>query len=338
MTARAAELASERLRRLGVSGALVAHVWMPLFFGVVFGWLRVSRTHDWEFLPALTYWILAVQLCWLVQGGATWVVQRMLAPWRPRLLWLLLMGSAVGTPLVDVVMRMLVESYHLWVIPPELHEPLPPMSLETLVSGHVIGVFIWVVSNLAIVHVLGFARFGFAAGPAPVVAPKGTAAVGQSAAGQSAAAPAEVAGDAMPAFVARLNRPVGRLVMLKAEQHYLRVVGELGEDLIHYRISDAVGELEGMVPGLRVHRSFWVARHAVSHSERGARGLALRLRTGELVPVSRNCREMVHAAGIAQGRPQQRPVLELDGPDVAAAAFGASEAAVRANPVAGRSG
>lgn len=332
MTARAAELASERLRRLGVSGALVAHVWMPLFFGVVFGWLRVSRTHDWEFLPALTYWILAVQLCWLVQGGATWVVQRMLAPWRPRLLWLLLMGSAVGTPLVDVVMRMLVESYHLWVIPPELHEPLPPMSLETLVSGHVIGVFIWVVSNLAIVHVLGFARFGFAAGPAPVVAVKEVAATA------GAAEPAEVAGDVMPAFVARLNRPVGRLVMLKAEQHYLRVVGELGEDLIHYRISDAVGELEGLAPGLRVHRSFWVARHAVSHSERGARGLALRLRTGELVPVSRNCREMVHAAGIAQGRPQQRPVLELDGPDVAAAAFGASEAAVRANPVAGRSG
>lgn len=332
MTARAAEMASERLRRLGVSGALVAHVWMPLFFGVVFGWLRVSRTHDWEFLPALTYWILAVQLCWLVQGGATWVVQRMLAPWRPRLLWLLLMGSAVGTPLVDVVMRMLVESYHLWVIPPELHEPLPPMSLDTLVSGHVIGVFIWVVSNLAIVHVLGFARFGFAAGPAPVVAVKEVAATA------GAAEPAEVAGDVMPAFVARLNRPVGRLVMLKAEQHYLRVVGELGEDLIHYRISDAVGELEGLVPGLRVHRSFWVARHAVSHSERGARGLVLRLRTGELVPVSRNCREMVHAAGIAQGRPQQRPVLELDGPDVAAAAFGASEAAVRANPVAGRSG
>jgi hypothetical protein len=332
MTARAAELASERLRRLGVSGALVAHVWMPLFFGVVFGWLRVSRTHDWEFLPALTYWILAVQLCWLVQGGATWVVQRMLAPWRPRLLWLLLMGSAVGTPLVDVVMRMLVESYHLWVIPPELHEPLPPMSLETLVSGHVIGVFIWVVSNLAIVHVLGFARFGFAAGPAPVVAAKEVAATA------GAAASAAGAGDVMPAFVARLNRPVGRLVMLKAEQHYLRVVGELGEDLIHYRISDAVGELEGMVPGLRVHRSFWVARHAVSHSERGARGLALRLRTGELVPVSRNCREMVQAAGIAQGRPSQRPVVELDGPDVAAAAFGASEAAVRAKPVAGRSG
>ena len=324
--------AGERLRRLGVNGALVAHVWMPLFFGIVFGWMRVSRTHDWEFLPALSYWIMAVQLCWLVQGGATWVVQRLLSPWQPRLVWLLLLGAALGTPGVDMVMRLLVQAYHLWVVAPDLHKPLPPISLATLTSGHLVGVFIWVVSNLVIVHVLGFARFGFASGEVQV--PPGS---------PPFSPPAPLLADGLPGFVARLSRPVGRLRMLKAEQHYLRVVGELGEDLIHYRISDAVQELEGLEPGLRVHRSYWVARHAVSHSVRDARGLVLVLRGGGQVPVSRGCRELVAKAGIAQGRSPDEPAVELAAAKLAASgaagpAFGASAATVRAKPVAGPAG
>jgi len=304
-------LAAERLRSLGVDGALVAHVYLPMFFGIVFGWLRVSRTHQWDFIPALTYWILAVQICWLVQGGATWAVQRVLAPWRPRLLWLLLMGAAIGTPVVDVSMRQLIHAYHVWILPPELHEPVAPVSVATLLSGHLIGVFIWVVSNLAIVHVLGFARFGFARPAAAQLAPE-----------EAMPAP-----ENQPDFAARLTRPVGRLCVLKAEQHYLRVTGAHGDDLILYRISDAVRELEGHVRGLRVHRSYWVALHAVSHSERSARGLALRLKSGELVPVSRTCRDAVRQAGIPHGRPR----IEISS---GSPAFGAVDADVRAKPVA----
>ncbi|WP_439534217.1 LytTR family DNA-binding domain-containing protein [Polymorphobacter sp.] len=306
----------ERFRSLGYRGALVAYLFVPLFFGIVFGWLRVSRTYDWSFASALAYWILAVQICWLVQGGATWFVQKMLGPWNPPLILLLILGTMAGTPFVEIAMRTLVETYQYLVIPPELHKPLKPATLATLFQAHFIGSFIWVVSNLAIVHVLGLARFGF------------TPTRDQ----HQRAAAADAHGQ--PEFATRLKRPVGPLCMLKAEQHYLRVVGDHGEDLILYRISDAVREVSAHVDGLQVHRSFWVAQRAVSHSERDARGLALRLHNGILVPVSRSCRAEVIRAGFAQGRPR----VAFTWRDANEAAFDAADPDSRANPVAGPRG
>jgi|GEM_PF-348498 len=315
-----AEAAGERLRRLGLSGALVAHVYVPLFFGIVFGWMRVSRTHYWDFAPALTYWILAVQICWMVQGASTWAAQRVLAPWKPPLTVLLICGAALGTPVINICMRLLINAYYLWILPVELHAPVPPSSFETLISSHLIGIFIWVICNLAIVHVLGFARFGFvhAKKDLPVDAP-------------SSAVSLEVAKE-QPQFASRLKRPVGRVCLLKAEQHYLRVVGEYGDDLILYRISDAVNELQEHEAGLRVHRSYWVARYAVSHTERGARGLGVRLKSGVLIPVSRSCRDDVLRAGF----PDNHPKIDIE--LGRSSAFDATEADIRAKGLGGGAG
>ena len=77
-----------------------------------------------------------------------------------------------------------------------------------------------------------------------------------------------------------------RIIAIEADDHYLRVHTEAGQAYLHMRLGDAVLELAG-VDGMRVHRSWWVARSAVASARwRHGRG-TLRLADGRDVPVSR---------------------------------------------------
>lgn len=79
----------------------------------------------------------------------------------------------------------------------------------------------------------------------------------------------------------------GRVLMLKSELHYLQVVTERGSGLILYNLGDAVEQLD-KVPGMLVHRSYWVAFEAIEKLARKGRQGELHLRDGNRVPVSRN--------------------------------------------------
>jgi len=100
----------------------------------------------------------------------------------------------------------------------------------------------------------------------------------------SVAAPLEAAGE--PAFLQRFDPPLaGRVLAVQAQEHYVRVVTSGGATTTLYRFGDALRELEGL-PGLQVHRSFWVADDGVAALKSGRRGLRIVLRNGEQVPVS----------------------------------------------------
>jgi hypothetical protein len=86
------------------------------------------------------------------------------------------------------------------------------------------------------------------------------------------------------------------LLALEAEDHYLRVHTAAGSTLILLRLGDAIAEL-GPARGVQVHRSWWVARDAVDHAERAGEKVALILRGGLRVPVSRGNRAKLAAMG-----------------------------------------
>ncbi|HEY8004423.1 MAG TPA: LytTR family DNA-binding domain-containing protein, partial [Phenylobacterium sp.] len=99
--------------------------------------------------------------------------------------------------------------------------------------------------------------------------------------------PAEPA-DAGRAFRQRLSakRRAARLIAVEAEDHYLRVHTDAGDELITARFSDALLEL-GSLAGYQTHRSWWVAAGAIE-AVRWRRGRGeLRLAGGLAVPVSR---------------------------------------------------
>jgi DNA-binding LytR/AlgR family response regulator len=83
---------------------------------------------------------------------------------------------------------------------------------------------------------------------------------------------------------------------VEAEDHYLRLHTSKGQDLILMRLADAVAELDG-IEGAQVHRSWWVAREAITDAKRGDGRATLTLRDGAEVPVSRTYAGMLRERG-----------------------------------------
>ena len=91
-----------------------------------------------------------------------------------------------------------------------------------------------------------------------------------------------------PKFLERLPLKLrgAEIWAVEAEDHYLRLHTSKGQDLVLMRLSDAVDELEG-IEGAQVHRSWWVARDAITEAVRGDGRATLTLKDGAEVPVSR---------------------------------------------------
>lgn len=105
-------------------------------------------------------------------------------------------------------------------------------------------------------------------------------------------------GSAPPRFLDRLPMKLrgAELYAVEAEDHYLRLHTSKGQDLILMRLSDAVAELEG-IEGARTHRSWWVAKDAVTGAKRGDGRATLSLKGGAEAPVSRAYAGALRAAG-----------------------------------------
>lgn len=110
--------------------------------------------------------------------------------------------------------------------------------------------------------------------------------------------PVEAPADPAAAFRKRLSarRRDAALIAVEAEDHYLRVHTDAGEELITARFGDALAELV-QARGFRTHRSWWVAADAIEDVKwlRG-RGEA-RLKSGLVVPVSRSNAAALKDAG-----------------------------------------
>ena len=104
--------------------------------------------------------------------------------------------------------------------------------------------------------------------------------------------------DPTEAFRLRLSakRRAATLIAVQAEDHYLRVHTDAGEELVTSRFGDALKEL-AQAPGFRTHRSWWVAADAIDQVKwlRG-RGEA-RLKCGLVAPISRSQAAPLKAAG-----------------------------------------
>lgn len=87
-----------------------------------------------------------------------------------------------------------------------------------------------------------------------------------------------------------------RLISMSSEDHYLRVRTDQGEALILMRLSDAIAACSTL-NGAQVHRSWWVARQAVSGARKGDGRGTLVLEDGSEVPVSRSFYPALRDAG-----------------------------------------
>ncbi len=95
--------------------------------------------------------------------------------------------------------------------------------------------------------------------------------------------------DSVPPTIASKLPPKltrSRLLVVEAQDHYLRVATCEGDALVYMRFSDALAALQ-QSDGVRVHRSWWVARASIESMKfTNGRG-ELTLVDGTTVPVSR---------------------------------------------------
>ncbi len=105
-----------------------------------------------------------------------------------------------------------------------------------------------------------------------------------------ARAPQQPAASAAPAQAPLLRRlgpeNRGALLHLAMQDHYVEVATARGRELVLMRFADALAELGG-TPGLRIHRSHWVADAAVEALARDNGRLTVVLKSGARIPVSR---------------------------------------------------
>ena len=87
-----------------------------------------------------------------------------------------------------------------------------------------------------------------------------------------------------------------RLWALEAQDHYVRLYTDRGSDLVLMGFEAALAKAAGL-DGRRVHRSWWVARDAITAIHRGDGRAVFTLRAGVQAPVSRRYARGLRSAG-----------------------------------------
>ena len=104
--------------------------------------------------------------------------------------------------------------------------------------------------------------------------------------------------DRQPAILRRLpGARRGRLIRMTAQDHYVEIVTDQGAVLVPMRLRDAIAEA-APIEGAQVHRSHWVATHAVTAQRNKGGAARLQLTDGSIVPVGRTFRQRAREAGV----------------------------------------
>lgn len=94
-------------------------------------------------------------------------------------------------------------------------------------------------------------------------------------------------------FYNRFDPPLrGYISSIESQDHYLVIRGQDDRKMIHCRMQDAERELGEL--GLRVHRSWWVAKAAIKRRLRKNGRHYLELKDGQIIPVSRSYVSRLH--------------------------------------------
>jgi hypothetical protein len=267
---------------------------MPIFLAMHLG---AGESGSATFVAKRYYFLYFLVAClpnWWAMDIATRVVQRILRPWGPSLLVVLVLGAVVAmnisgiwAPLRHSIFEpYLAEGSRFYSVFPWRYQD-PDYLMEALVAW-TSGSFLWVAANYFFLKVLKFPRFGYAVSQSPEALepesePKSAPTIPRG------AQPQHILLDQLPENLGRT------IIALKAEEHYTRVFTDKGETLILMRFRDALALLDDL-GGVQTHRSYWVNSDYVEEVLRDGRSSAVRLTTGLEIPVSRSYRMMVHKA------------------------------------------
>ncbi len=249
------------------------HLAIPFVVALAFGWNRTVVGPETSLIISWTFWYGFIQMIWIGAAVGSELVYRLLAPWRPPLWLITVLGPvAIAVIMLGVYAPMVEFGRSLGGgglmsatrVAPAFSLDFTMQFLRNILPGTVL----WVGVNYLFDRMVGTPRYRYPDLPQ---------------AGRSHAAEPP-----SPPILHRLSDDLqGDLLFLQAEDHYVRVATTAGQKLVHSRFSDAITAAHP-VGGAQVHRSFWVAYSAIIELKKTSSGAySVLIADGTLLPVSR---------------------------------------------------
>ena len=287
------------------SARLAFLVGFPLALGVFAGWNRIGviapyLNPQW----GMIYWLLLSMLMWFGMAGGTLLVRkagrRLSTPWLAEIV----VGAVVGV----ILTRPFHAEFQLLFLPLATIDGAAPLPVvprtvadwSQLFTGNGLLMGFWIGGSLFFSNFVGYAPF---AGPA-----QARLAGHEGSSNHKPSGPPGVAGTALAQRLTRLDAE--NIIMVKAEDHYLRAYSADAEELVLHRFADAVAEL---LPfgWHRVHRSYCVRGDAIVSVKDQGRSATVHLADGSLsAPVSeRYVGHLRHLTGRSRGAGADRAAV-----------------------------
>lgn len=247
---------------------------IPVIVGFLMGWTGANSLEKFAPPVAVLGGIVVAVVGWLTADVGTRCVVALAGKRKLPMLVAFPLGILISGPVVVPATFLVYELFLALGLGNSGIEALTDYSATRALQAFVAPALFWTAVNIALVR-FGIPRFGYA---------KSVAAMPETLVG----------GPAYAALLDALKPGVrGEVTALHAEQHYVRVYTTRGEDLIHFRFSDAVAAVAHL-GGAQVHRSWWVARGAVKHID----GRTLVMVDGSEVPIGRTYTLDARRAGL----------------------------------------
>lgn len=264
--------------RVPVQPSLLLYVILPLvLLALPLALFRVTTGLDSSLILSLFFWSATVIVGWLSAAFGSTLIYRLCARWRPPLWAITLAGPIIAALLLHRPIAEILSLAHSFQVPgPDFGQPAPLrlewQSLDRFFRNLAPGTISWVALNYIFDRLLGIPRYRYDAPGA------------EARAGGRDERPVK----AMPQLFDRVAPAErGRLLAIRAEDHYVRIYTDAGEGMTLLRLSDAI-MMAHPVAGMQIHRSIWVADDAIKAFRRAGHAGLVRLSNGLELPVSRS--------------------------------------------------
>ena len=257
---------------------------------VVLAWHRAGFVSEVEFLPGVFFWVTTWLTMWLLAYSFTLAGLTLFPDFYLKRRIVQFLAAIIASFVMRILMPTLVFiTYKISSVEAaavyENFGYFPKNILQfTLLAYHAaIVVALWLIANYFF-EILGIELY-------PV--PNQVAGSGLSTAENEKNLHVDLLNQAddvkkRPLFMRDIpDTEIDDVIAVSAADHYIRVVTENREMLVHYRFKDCLHELNHQ-PGIQIHRSHWVRSSSIQELIKKGRKTSVKLVNGLVLPVSQS--------------------------------------------------
>lgn len=247
---------------------------VPVFGGLLFGGFSGPTIDLLLSLQLFAYWLCYLAIIWWSIYLFTVITYKLMFSLKPPLWFVCAMGAIVGGFVMLYPIAFFSEKGYQW-FDPELMPPGPMWPQWSMIffsyylKFTLIGIVVWVSFNYLFASFQNNFRFSYPA--------------------DTKQQSSDEANDNFKQFQQYLNDiDIKDIAYLEAQENYIYLHTLEKKLLIRFSVSKAINALEhANIEGIRIHRSYWVAKEAIKSLEKNNNRHSINLINGKVLPISR---------------------------------------------------